>query len=286
MTGARGGHALVTGAASGIGRAVAGELGRRGFRLHLTDLDAAALDSAAAGLAASGAQVVLAEAADLTDHDAVLRLAGEVHALVPALDAVCNVAGIAIWGEVDKLSHAQWRAVLEVDLVGPISVIEAFVPAMIEHGSGGHLVNVSSAAGLLGLPLHAPYSAAKFGLRGVSEVLRFDLARHGIAVTLACPGAVDTPMADRVVVAGVDTADPRFARFRERFRTRAVSPQRAARAIVDGMLRRRYLVYTSADIRVMHAIERHLPRVYALIFHAANRAAARLVHDLEKEPAA
>ena len=77
---------------------------------------------------------------------------------------------------------------IDVNLIGPISVLECFVPPMIEAGRGGHLVNVSSAAGLFGLPWHAPYSASKFGLRGVSEVLRFDLRRHGIGVSLVCPG--------------------------------------------------------------------------------------------------
>ena len=86
-----------------------------------------------------------------------------------------NVAGISTWGSVDQLTHEHWRQMVDVDLMGPINVIEAFVPPMMAAGRGGHLVNVSSAAGLLGLPWHAAYSAAKFGLRGVSEVLRFDL---------------------------------------------------------------------------------------------------------------
>ena len=77
---------------------------------------------------------------------------------------------------------------IDVNLMGPISVLECFVPPMIEAGRGGHVVNVSSAAGLFGLPWHAAYSASKFGLRGVSEVLRFDLRRHGIGVSLVCPG--------------------------------------------------------------------------------------------------
>src|SRR3546814_2885911 len=75
--------------------------------------------------------------------------------------------------------------------MGPIHVMEGFVPPMIAAGHGGHLVNVSSAAGLFGLPWHAAYSASKFGLRGISEVLRFDPARHGIGVSLVCPGGVD-----------------------------------------------------------------------------------------------
>ena len=99
-----------------------------------------------------------------------------------------NVAGIAVWGTIQDLEHSQWRKVVEINLMGPISVLECFVPPMIEARRGGHIVNVSSAAGLFGLPWHAPYSATKFGLRGVSEVLRFDLRRHRIGVSLVCPG--------------------------------------------------------------------------------------------------
>ena len=85
---------------------------------------------------------------------------------------------------------------------------QLFAPAVIAAGRGGHLVNVSSAAGLLGLPWHAPYSATKFGLRGISEVLRFDLRRHDIGVSLVCPGAVDTGLVDTVEIAGVDRSHP------------------------------------------------------------------------------
>ena len=78
--------------------------------------------------------------------------------------------------------------------MGPIHVIETFVPPMVAAGRGGHLVNVSSAAGLVALPWHAAYSASKYGLRGLSEVLRFDLARHRIGVSVVVPGAVKTPL--------------------------------------------------------------------------------------------
>ena len=98
---------------------------------------------------------------------------------------------------------------VDVNLIGPISVLECFVPPMIEAGRGGHVVNVSSAAGLFGLPWHAAYSASKFGLRGVSEVLRFDLRRHGIGVSLVCPGGVRTPLVGTVKIVGVDRDDPR-----------------------------------------------------------------------------
>jgi NAD(P)-dependent dehydrogenase (short-subunit alcohol dehydrogenase family) len=264
---------LITGAASGIGRALARQLGAAGALLYLTDRHQDRLDAVAAEVAAAGGQVVLARAADVTDVDAIMALAFCAHESTDALDAVLNVAGIATWGTVSTLTHEQWRTVIEVNLMGPIHVIEAFVPAMVAAGRGGYLVNVSSAAGLIGLPWHAAYSASKFGLRGVSEVLRFDLARHAISVSLICPGAVDTPLTETVEIAGIDRDSPAVRSAQARFRKRAVTPEHAAEAILKGMIERRYLIYTSPDIRLIHAIQRYVPPLYALIMRLANRGA-------------
>ena len=208
-------RALITGAASGIGRATALTAARRGAELHLTDLDAARLAETARLVEAEGGVVLNAEPLDLTDHDGVLALAARIQAAHGSVDVVMNVAGVSTWGTIDRLTHEDWEKMIDVDLRGPISVLEAFVPPMIEAGRGGHVVNVSSAAGLLGLPWDAAYSAAKFGLRGVSEVLRFDLRRHRIGVSLVGP-------------------------------------------------RDRYLVFTSADIRVAFLAQRYFPPAYEL----------------------
>jgi NAD(P)-dependent dehydrogenase (short-subunit alcohol dehydrogenase family) len=145
---------------------------------------------------------------------------------------------------------------VDVNLMGPISVLECFVPAMIAAGRGGHIVNVSSAAGLFGLPWHAAYSASKFGLRGVSEVLRFDLRRHGIGVSLVCPGAVKTPLVGTVEIVGANRDDPRFAALTRRFERRAVSPELVAARILEAIRKNRYMVFTSRDIQFGHWVQR------------------------------
>lgn len=261
---------LVTGAASGLGRALALALADHGAALVLTDRDARRLDETARTIRERGERVLRADALDVTDHDAVRALAEATHRDHGSLDVVMNVAGIAVWGTVDALSHAQWRKCIEVNLMGPIHVVESFVPAMIDAGRGGHLVNVSSAAGLFGLPWHAPYSASKFGLRGLSEVLRFDLATHGIAVSLVCPGAIDTGLVDTVEIAGAghDTTEARA--LRARFRRLAVSPEHAARAVLRGVARRQYYVYTSSDIALGHWAQRTMPWLYALAMRRLN----------------
>lgn len=247
---------LVTGAAGGIGAAVAERCARQGAALVLTDINEERLAAVADRLAGAGADLAHVAAVDLTDYEAVYAFGDAVHRGGGAVDVVLNIAGTSAWGTVEHMPHRQWRRLVEVNLMGPVHVIEVFVPPMIEGGRGGHLVNVSSAAGLFGLPGHAAYSAGKFGLRGLSEVLRFDLRPHGIAVSLVCPGAVDTPLVDTIEVAGVDQTSPAYLRARDRFRARAVSPDRAAAAILRGVRRRRYWIYTSFDIRLLHGVQR------------------------------
>lgn len=270
---------LITGAASGIGRAVALAAAAEGAELLLTDLNTGSLDKAVNDIRIKGGTVLVAEAFDVADADAVSTFAKNVHETFGSVDIVMNVAGISTWGRVQDLQHHHWRRTIEIDLMGPIHVIEAFVPPMIEAGRGGHLVNVSSAAGLFGLPLHAPYSAAKFGLRGVSEVLRFDLEQYDIGVTLVCPGAVDTPLVGTVDIVGVDRDDPRVQDAIKGFQRYSVSPERAAAAIVKGVKRGKHLVFTSSDIRLGHWAQRLFPPGYTFVMRRLNRRAQGLLDD-------
>jgi NAD(P)-dependent dehydrogenase (short-subunit alcohol dehydrogenase family) len=274
---------LITGAASGIGRATAVASARRGARLYLTDIDEAQLAAVAAEIRAAGGNVDHVEALDISDHAAVAAMADEIHSAHGSVDIVMNIAGIAVWGTLEALSHDQWRRVVDVNLMGPIHVLECFVPAMISAGRGGHVVNVSSAAGIFGLPWHAPYSATKFGLRGISEVLRFDLHRHGIGVSLVCPGAVDTGLVNTIEIAGVDRSSPTIQRFTARFRRSAVTPETAAARILEGIERNRYWVYTSRDIQVAHFLQRRFETPYAFLMRFVNDRFASIMHKADME---
>src|SRR3954466_5570511 len=238
---------LITGAASGIGRATAQRAARAGARLVLTDVQTEPLAEVARETGA-----LAHRALDIADIDAVRAFAQDVHAAHGSVDVVMNVAGIATWGAVERLSHEQWRRTVDVNLMGPIHVIECFVPEMVRAGRGGQLVNISSAAGLIGLPWHAPYSATKYGIRGVSEVLRFDLRRHRIGVSLVCPGGVKTPIVDSVDVAGIEREAMVASGLTQRFLRHAKTPEYVAERILDGITRNRYLVHTSGDIRLMY----------------------------------
>jgi NAD(P)-dependent dehydrogenase (short-subunit alcohol dehydrogenase family) len=247
---------FVTGAASGIGRATALRLAAQGAELYLTDRDADGLAQTVSDAEALGARVPEHRTLDISDYDAVAAFAADIHARHSSMDVVLNIAGVSAWGTVDRLSHEQWTKMVSINLMGPIHVIESFVPPMVAAGRGGRLVNVSSAAGLVALPWHAAYSASKFGLRGLSEVLRFDLARDRIGVSVVVPGAVKTPLVETVEIAGVDRGDPRVGRWVDRFSGHAISPEKAAEKILTGVAKNRYLIYTSPDIRAFYAFKR------------------------------
>ena len=271
----RGKVCVVTGAASGIGRAVATRLAGEGARLVLTDWEPAGLEVSAQACRDSGATVLGAEVLDITDHEAVMAFGESVVAEHGAPDAIFHVAGNSAWGRPDLLEHRVWRSMVEVNLMGTVHVIEAFIPAMMAARRPAALAMVSSAAGLLGLPWHAAYSAAKFGIRGIAEVLRFDLAPYGIGVHLVCPGGVDTPLVETVEIAGVDRSDPKVAETVDQFRRHAVSPETAADRILEGVRRGRYIVYTSPDIRLAFAAQKFAPPAYALAMRFLGRRISR-----------
>jgi NAD(P)-dependent dehydrogenase (short-subunit alcohol dehydrogenase family) len=270
QTGFDGKHCFLTGAASGIGRATALKLASQGAVLYLTDRNADGLATTVADARALGAEVASHRALDISDFEEVRSFAADIHAKHPPMDVVMNIAGVSAWGTVDRLTHDHWRSMVDINLMGPIHVIESFLPPMVEARRGGHLVNVSSAAGLVALPWHAAYSASKYGLRGLSEVLRFDLARHRIGVSVVVPGAVKTPLVETVHIAGVDRDHPNVSRWVDRFANHAVSPEHVADKILRGVARNRYLIYTSPDIRALYMFKRAAWWPYSVAMRQAN----------------
>ena len=269
-SGFAGKRCFLTGAASGIGRATALKLAAEGAELYLTDRDAEGLETTVADVRALGAVVPEHRALDISDYDAVVSFADDIHAAHPAMDVVMNIAGVSAWGTVSTLTHQHWKSMVDINLMGPIHVIETFIPPMVAARKGGHLVNVSSAAGIVALPWHAAYSASKYGLRGVSEVLRFDLARNRIGVSVVVPGAVKTPLVQTVQIAGVDRDDPRVKRWTDRFAGHAVSPEHVADRILRGVRRNRFMVYTSPDIRALYLFKRTMWWPYSVAMRQVN----------------
>lgn len=187
--------AIVTGAASGIGKALAAELIDRGAEVVMADIDAAGIQAAAADLDAGGTHAVTA-VLDVTAAEDVRRLVESTHDERGRLDFIFNNAGIGSGGPVEHLELATWRRTVEVDLMGVVHGVAAAYPIMVAQGFG-HIVNTASLAGLVPSPLLTPYAAAKHAVVGLSVSLRVEAAAHGVRVSAVCPGPVDTPLLDQ-----------------------------------------------------------------------------------------
>ncbi len=261
---------FITGAASGIGKAVAIAAAAEGAELFLTDINDIQLNEVVTHIKENGGKVSLFKAIDISSYEEVKAFTQEIYFKFGSMNIIMNIAGISIWGSIENLDHRDWRRSIDVNLMGPIHVMGCMIPVMIEAEKGGHLVNVSSAACLFGLPWHAAYSASKFGLRGISEVLLFDLKQHGIGVSLVCPGAVNTGLVSTVEIKGVDRNNRDIIALKEHFQKRAVTPEKAAQAILKGIKRNQYMVFTSADIQIGYWFQRKISLPYRFVMQLLN----------------
>lgn len=223
--------AVVTGAASGIGRALAEVLARRGCSLALADVNAAGLAEAARAVEGAGRRAST-HVVDVADWERMLAFADEVVAAHGGVDLVVNNAGVSVTGTLAEQSIEDLRWIVGVNFWGVVHGCKAFLPHLLERPEG-HLVNVSSVFGLIGLPTQSSYCATKFAVRGFSEALWAELADTRIGVTVVHPGGVNTN-----IVRASRTADPDAkARMIERFERSTVAPAVVAEQIARGVER-------------------------------------------------
>ena len=255
---------FITGAASGIGRATALAMAKRGARLFITDINAKGLDETRTLAFQNGGEVCLHRAFDITSYEDVNSFAADAHRKFGPMEVVINNAGISLFALIEDMTHDHWKKVINTNLWGPIHGIECFLPEMI-RAKKGHLVNISSTAGLTGAPWHAAYSSAKWGLVGLSEVLRYDLMQHNIGVTVICPGAVDTPLKHSVVILAVDENSKKAKEVKRRFDKHTVTPEHVADLIINAIEKKKFLIITSFDIKALYFFKRYFFPVYHLI---------------------
>lgn len=249
--------AVVTGAASGIGRALAERFAAEGMRVLLADIEREALDRTAAELDAAGSDVACFQL-DVSNPDDVQRAAefalerfGRVHVL-------CNNAGVGIGGVIWEHSPEDWRWLVDVNVLGVVNGLRAFVPLMLEHGEECHIVNTASAAGLDARAWLGMYSATKYAVVAISEALRAELQMRNanIGVSVLCPAVVNTRIAEsdrnrpQKSQSDPDSLPADASAFGEAFRAalaQGMPPEKVADAVVDAVRHGRFYITTHPE---------------------------------------
>jgi NAD(P)-dependent dehydrogenase (short-subunit alcohol dehydrogenase family) len=251
---------LVTGAGSGIGRETALLAARRGADLVICDVDDAGLAEVESSARTLGRSVI-ARHVDVADRDQMRDFAEAVHGETGPVDLLVNNAGVALAAGFLDTELEDWDWIVPINLMGVVHGCHFFVPRMVERGTGGHVVNVSSMAGFHATPVLVAYTATKFAVLGLSEALREELRPHGIGVTAICPGIINTPLTRTSRARGA-VADPKV---RERviavYNRRNYGPERVARNILKAVERNRAVAPVAAEAWIAYAIKRISPRL-------------------------
>ncbi|WP_297593078.1 SDR family NAD(P)-dependent oxidoreductase [Mycobacterium sp.] len=254
MDGFAGKVAVVTGAGSGIGQALAVQLGRAGAKVAISDVDTAGLAQTAAQLTAIGAPVK-SDQLDVTERNAFLAYADAINEHFGAVNQIYNNAGITFIGSIEDSRFKDIERVMDVDFWGVVNGTKAFLPHLIASGDG-HVINISSALGLFSAPGQAAYVSAKFAVRGFTEALHQEMARagHPVRVTTVHPGGIKTAFARNATgVEGLDHAELATLFEEQQAKT---TPERAAQLILEGVRKHKARVLVGPDVKAMDLLVR------------------------------
>lgn len=246
---------VVTGAASGIGRAAVRAFVGEGAHAIAVDRDAAGLADVARTIGATGGSCET-HVLDVTDADAVRALAAAVEAGGGAPDVLINNAGIGYLGRFLDSDLAHWRRVLDVNVMGVVHGCHAFLPSMLAAGGPRHVLNVASSAGNFPVPSMAAYAASKFAVNGLTEVLRMELADTPIRFTTVCPGVIDTPIVTVRSNVAPSVPEEQIARLQAYYVRNGCSPDVVAAAMVRAVHRDVDLVLTGPAARLVYHLRR------------------------------
>ncbi len=252
--------ALVTGASSGIGEAIAVALAREGATVVLTARDRPKLEEVRARCVAAGGDA-WTFAAEVTDEAQVRALADAVHAKYAAVDILVNNAGVVMGGMCWEVEPEDWRRLHEINVMGVVHGIRAFVPRMIARKAGGHIVNMASVSGFTGARGMSTYTATKFAVMGLSESLRAELHRHRIGVSVICPGYVQTPIAGKVKLVGALSSPEGSARVRKAFAATTLKPETVAQRTLCAIRRNEAVAAIGREAMIAGTLKRWAPRL-------------------------
>lgn len=252
-------NCVITGAGSGIGRALAVTLGKAGAHLALSDINEEALAETKALLGPSNQ--VMTDRLDVADAAAIAAYADHVKAAMGEADYVFNVAGIARVGTFDETPLESFETVMNINFYGVVRMSKAFLEQL--KATRGGLVNISSIFGMIGYPGQAEYCAAKFGVRGFSETLGLEMEPHGVSVTSVHPGGVATNIARSAAVDKMPLNGKSREEMDAEFDKAAITtPEKAAEIILTGTAKRKRRVIVGKDAQFVQLIARLFPESY------------------------
>jgi len=254
--------ALVTGAASGIGRETALAFARAGADLVVCDLNGPGVEQTAADARALG-RSALARTVDVARREAMEAFAADVQKEVGAVDVLMNNAGVGLGARFLETTLEDWEWIVSINLWGVIYGCHFFVPPMVARGKGGHVVNVSSVAGYVASDPLAAYSTTKFGVFGLSEALRSELRPHRIGVTTVCPGIINTPITRSARTRGPAATPEARAALVELYERRNYGPERVAQNVLRAIQRNRPVAPISPEAHVLYVMKRLVPNLTA-----------------------
>lgn len=242
---------VITGAGSGIGRALALDLARRGSHLALSDVDEAGLAETVAQARRAGARTIKSDRLDVADRDAMARYALDVVQELGRVNVVVNNAGVALAGDLTDLEYSDIDWIIGVNFWGVVHGTKEFLPHLIASGDG-HVVNLSSLFGLISMPGQSMYNASKYAVRGMTEALREEMliAGHPVGVTAVHPGGIKTAIARNARVSAKESKEDTAKLFDEKLAK--MTPERAAAIIVNGILKNRARVLVGLDAHALH----------------------------------
>ncbi|RBY97724.1 acetoin dehydrogenase [Blastococcus sp. TF02-8] len=270
-----GGTAVVTGAASGIGEALAIDLARRGSHLVLVDRDAERLDAVAGRIRGQHPALrVATHVVDLSDEKATSVLAETLVAEHPETTLLVNNAGVALGGRFDQVTLEEFDWVMAINFSAVVRLTHAMLP-VLKKNRGSHVVNVSSVFGIFAPAGQAAYSASKFAVRGFSESLRHELAQDGVGVTVVHPGGIRTRIAETART-GSGVSVEEYEEGRKQFaKLLRMPPADAAAQIVEAIQKRRPRLLIGWSAKVPDVLVRLMPgRYWGLIARGAGGSAA------------
>ena len=267
MTGFEGKVAIVTGGASGIGRAVCEALARRGALVTVADLDVEGAEQVVNSLKDAGGQA-RAVRVDVTKQAEVEALVEGVARHYGRLDYMFNNAGITVGGEFRDTTLEHWQTALDVDFWSVVYGTMSAYRQMLRQGSG-HIVNTSSIGGLIPVPIGTPYAAAKHAVVGFSTSLRTEAAGLGVKVSVVCPGHVETSVSDRAVYATRFSSEEALAEIMARGRTMPAAD--CANVILRGVARNRAIITVTWTARLIWWVYRIAPGAVSYLFQRMAR---------------